>query len=162
MSKQIIHTDAAPAAVGPYSQAVAVSGTKTVYLSGQIGLEPGTGDLVSENFDAQVRQAFANMTAVVEAAGGTLDQVVKLTLFLTDLGKFTAANAIMAELIPQPFPAVRRWAWPACPRAPSSRSRPSWSCNATTRFPRGFIPICRPRPWLPSDPAPIPKAPAKP
>ena len=105
MSKQIIHTDAAPAAVGPYSQAVAVSGTKTVYLSGQIGLEPGTGDLVSENFDAQVRQAFANMTAVVEAAGGTLDKVVKLTLFLTDLGKFTAANAIMAALIPQPFPA---------------------------------------------------------
>jgi reactive intermediate/imine deaminase len=105
MSKQIIHTDTAPAAVGPYSQAVAVSGTKTVYLSGQIGLEPGTGDLVSENFDAQVRQAFANMQEVIAAAGGTLDNVVKLTLFLTDLGKFTAANAIMAEIIPQPFPA---------------------------------------------------------
>jgi len=105
MSKQIIHTDAAPAAVGPYSQAVAVSGTKTVYLSGQIGLEPGTGDLVSENFDAQVRQAFANLTAVTEAAGGNLSNIVKLTLFLTDLTKFTAANAIMAELIPQPFPA---------------------------------------------------------
>ena len=100
MSKQIIHTDTAPAAVGPYSQAVAVSGTKTVYLSGQIGLEPGTGD-----FDAQVRQAFANMQEVIKAAGGTLDNVVKLTLFLTDLGKFTAANAIMAEIIPQPFPA---------------------------------------------------------
>ena len=71
MSKQIIHTDAAPAAVGPYSQAVAVSGGKTVYLSGQIGLEPGTGDLVSENFDAQVRQAFANMQEVIKAAGGT-------------------------------------------------------------------------------------------
>ncbi len=66
MSKQIIHTDTAPAAVGPYSQAVAVSGTKTVYLSGQIGLEPGTGDLVSENFDAQVRQAFANMQEVIK------------------------------------------------------------------------------------------------
>jgi enamine deaminase RidA (YjgF/YER057c/UK114 family) len=59
MSKQIIHTDAAPAAVGPYSQAVAVTGGKTVYLSGQIGLEPGTGDLVSENFEGQVRQSFA-------------------------------------------------------------------------------------------------------
>ncbi|ARP94056.1 Rid family detoxifying hydrolase [Bordetella genomosp. 13] len=104
MSKQIIHTDAAPAAVGPYSQAVAATG-RTVYLSGQIGLEPGTGDLVSENFDAQVRQAFANMQAVIEAAGGTLENIVKLTLFLTDLSKFTAANAIMAELIPQPFPA---------------------------------------------------------
>lgn len=105
MSKQIIHTDAAPAAVGPYSQAVAASGGKTVYLSGQIGLEPATGELVAENFEAQVRQAFANLKAVVAAAGGTLDNVVKLTLFLTDLGKFAAANAIMAEIIPQPFPA---------------------------------------------------------
>src|SRR5690606_15677868 len=105
MSKQIIHTDEAPAAVGPYSQAIAVTGTKTVYLSGQIGLEPGTGDLVSENFEAQVRQAFANMQAVIKEAGGTLDNIVKLTLFLTDLNKFTAANAIMAEIIPQPFPA---------------------------------------------------------
>ncbi|OZI74944.1 Rid family detoxifying hydrolase [Bordetella genomosp. 12] len=105
MSKQIIHTDAAPAAVGPYSQAVAATGSKTVYLSGQIGLEPGTGDLVSENFDAQVRQAFANMEAVIKEAGGSLNDIVKLTLFLTDLNKFAAANAIMAELIPQPFPA---------------------------------------------------------
>lgn len=106
MSKQIIHTDKAPAAVGPYSQAVAVAaGGKTVFLSGQIGLEPGTGELVSQGFEAQVRQAFANMTAVVEAAGGTLEQVVKLTLFLTDLSKFAIVNQIMAELIPQPFPA---------------------------------------------------------
>jgi len=105
MSKQVIHTDAAPAAVGPYSQAVAVAAGKTVYLSGQIGLEPGTGELVSENFDAQVRQAFANMTEVVHAAGGTLAQVAKLTLFLTDLERFAAANAIMAELMPEPFPA---------------------------------------------------------
>ena len=105
MSKQIIHTDDAPAAVGPYSQAVAASGSKTVYLSGQIGLEPATGELVAESFEAQVRQAFANLKAVVAAAGGTLDNIVKLTLFLTDLGKFAAANAIMAELIPQPFPA---------------------------------------------------------
>ena len=104
MSKQIIHTDAAPAAVGPYASGRRQR-RKTVYLSGQIGLEPGTGDLVSENFDAQVRQAFANMQEVIKAAGGTLDNVVKLTLFLTDLGKFAAANAIMAEIIPQPFPA---------------------------------------------------------
>ena len=105
MSKQIIHTDAAPAAVGPYSQAVSATGSKTVFLSGQIGLEPSSGELVSENFEDQVRQAFANMTAVIEEAGGTLSDIVKLTLFLTDLNKFTAANAIMAELIPQPFPA---------------------------------------------------------
>ena len=105
MSKEIIHTDAAPAAVGPYSQAVATSGGRCVFLSGQIGLEPGTGELVSENFEGQVRQAFANMTAVIEAAGGTLDNIVKLTLFLTDLNKFGSVNAIMADLIPQPFPA---------------------------------------------------------
>jgi len=105
MSKQIIHTDQAPAAVGPYSQAVATAAGKTVYLSGQIGLEASTGELVSENFDAQVRQAFANLTEVVKAAGGTLENVVKLTLFLTDLERFAAANAIMAELMPEPFPA---------------------------------------------------------
>src|SRR5690606_25676757 len=105
MAKEIIHTDAAPAAVGPYSQATAVSGGRTVYLSGQIGLEPGTGELVSENFEGQVRQAFANLTAVIEAAGGTLDDIVKLTLFLTDLSKFGSVNAIMADLIPQPYPA---------------------------------------------------------
>lgn len=105
MAKEIIHTDAAPAAVGPYSQAAAVKGGRTVYLSGQIGLEPGTGELVSENFEGQVRQAFANLTAVIEAAGGTLDDIVKLTLFLTDLSKFGSVNAIMADLIPQPYPA---------------------------------------------------------
>ncbi len=105
MAKEIVHTDAAPAAVGPYSQATAVTGGRTVYLSGQIGLEPGTGELVSENFEGQVRQAFANLKAVIEAAGGTLDDIVKLTLFLTDLSKFASVNAIMADIIPQPFPA---------------------------------------------------------
>ena len=105
MAKEIIHTDAAPAAVGPYSQAVVAGPGKTIYLSGQIGLEPGTGELVSENFEGHVRQSFANMQAVIEAAGGTLENIVKLTLFLTDLGKFASANAIMADIIPQPFPA---------------------------------------------------------
>lgn len=105
MAKQIIHTDKAPAAVGPYSQAVACSTGKTVYLSGQIGLEPGTGELISENFEGQVRQSFANMQAVIEEAGGSLADIVKLTLFLTDLSKFANANAIMADIIPQPFPA---------------------------------------------------------
>ncbi|MCB5363064.1 RidA family protein [Pusillimonas sp. CC-YST705] len=105
MFKQIIHTDQAPAAVGPYSQAVVAPEGRTIYLSGQIGLEPGTGDLVSENFEGQVRQSFANMQAVIEAAGGTLENIVKLTLYLTDLSKFASANAIMADIIPQPFPA---------------------------------------------------------
>ncbi len=105
MAKHVVQTDAAPAAVGPYSQAIVSDGGKTVYLSGQIGLEPGTGELVSENFEGQVRQAFANMQAVIEAAGGSLGSIVKLTLFLTDISKFSSANAIMADIIPQPYPA---------------------------------------------------------
>ena len=118
MSKQIIHTDKAPAAVGPYSQAVASApGARMVFLSGQIGLEPGTGDLVSENFEAQVRQALTNMQAVIEEAGGTLDSIIKLTLFLTDLERFAAANAIMAEFLPQPFPARSTVGVSALPKA---------------------------------------------
>lgn len=105
MPKRIIHTKSAPAAVGPYSQAVAAPVGTTIYLSGQIGLVPATGEMVSDHFEDQVRQSFANMSAVVEAAGGRLDQIVKLTLFLTDLGQFAIANGIMAELLPEPFPA---------------------------------------------------------
>lgn len=105
MSKQIIHTNAAPAAVGPYSQAVAAPAGKMVFLSGQIGLVPETGLMVSDLFEPQVRQSFANMKAVIEAAGGRLENIVKLTLFLTDLKQFPVANSIMAELIPEPFPA---------------------------------------------------------
>lgn len=105
MSKQIIHTNAAPAAVGPYSQAVVAPAGKLVFLSGQIGLVPETGLMVSENFESQVRQSFANMKSVIEAAGGRLENTVKLTLFLTDLKQFPVANSIMAELIPEPFPA---------------------------------------------------------
>jgi reactive intermediate/imine deaminase len=106
MPKQIISTESAPAAIGPYSQAVSVdAGGKTVYLSGQIGLLPATGELVGNEFEAQVRQSFANLTAVTEAAGGTLANVVKFTLFLTDLSEFAVVNRILAELVPQPFPA---------------------------------------------------------
>ena len=105
MTKTIIHTSAAPAAVGPYSQAVVAPQGKTVYLSGQIGLVPATGDMVSDQFEDQVKQAFANMRAVIEAAGGRLESIVKLTLFLTDLGKFGVANSFMAEQLPQPYPA---------------------------------------------------------
>ena len=105
MPKTIIHTNAAPAAVGPYSQAVAAPAGKTVYLSGQIGLVPATGEMISDNFEDQVRQAFANMRAVIDAAGGRLENIVKLTLFMTDLGKFTIANNYMAEQLPQPYPA---------------------------------------------------------
>lgn len=105
MTKQIIHTSDAPAAVGPYSQAVMVSSGKTVFLSGQIGLDPKTGELVSDSFEAEVHQAFSNMTAVVTQAGATLQNIVKLTLYLTDLNKFSVVNEIMAKVISQPYPA---------------------------------------------------------
>ena len=105
MTKRIIHTTSAPAAVGPYSQAVAVPAGTMVFLSGQIGLVPETGNMVSDKLEDQVRQAFANMQAVIDASGGRLDQIVKLTLFLTDLSQFGLVNNIMADIIPQPFPA---------------------------------------------------------
>lgn len=103
--KTVIHTNLAPAAIGPYSQAVAVPAGKMVFLSGQIGLNPNTGELASDKVDDQVRQAFANMTEVIKAAGGSLENIVKLTLFVTDLKNFGTVNATMAELIPEPFPA---------------------------------------------------------
>lgn len=103
MSKEIISTPSAPAAIGPYSQAVKAG--STVYLSGQIGLDPATKELVSPDFEAQVRQAFANLAQVAQAAGGSLADAVKFTLFLTDLGKFATVNTIMGEVVPQPYPA---------------------------------------------------------
>ena len=103
MNKEIVSTSAAPAAIGPYSQAVKTG--LVVFLSGQVGLDPATKELVSEDFEAQVRQAFGNLAAVAKASGGSLANAVKLTLFLTDLDKFAKVNEIMAELVPQPFPA---------------------------------------------------------
>ncbi len=101
--KTIISTSHAPAAIGPYSQAVQWG--NFVFTSGQIGLNPSTGELVGSSTEAQARQAFANLNAVVQAAGGSLSQVVKLTLFLTDLNEFSQVNAIMQEYVPAPFPA---------------------------------------------------------
>ncbi len=103
MNKDIIATPDAPAAIGPYSQAVKTG--LVVFLSGQIGLDPATKELVGEDFEAQVRQAFRNLAAVAKAAGGSLAQAVKFTLFLTDLSKFGKVNEIMAEVVPQPYPA---------------------------------------------------------
>jgi 2-iminobutanoate/2-iminopropanoate deaminase len=105
MSKIVIHTDKAPAAVGPYSQAVVAPAGQLVFLSGQIGLDPATGVLVTESFQAEVEQAFTNMHHVIQAAGGQASSIVKLTLFLTDLNQFTQVNEIMARVMPQPFPA---------------------------------------------------------
>ena len=103
MSKSIVSSAAAPAAIGPYSQAVKVG--NTVYLSGQIALDPVSGQLVEGGFEAQVHRAFQNMKAVAEAASGSLADVVKLTLFLTDLADFPKANEIMQTYFAQPFPA---------------------------------------------------------
>ena len=103
MSKSIISSAGAPAAIGPYSQAVRIG--STVYLSGQIALDPVSGQLVEGGFEAQVHRAFQNIKAVTEAAGGSLTDVVKLTLFLTDLADFPKANEIMQTYFAQPYPA---------------------------------------------------------
>lgn len=103
MSRHIIHTDQAPAAIGPYSQGVRVG--NTVWFSGQIPLDPATGLLVEGDISAQARRAIDNLKAVCEAAGGSLDSIVKLSLFLTDLGDFAAVNAVMGEYFQAPFPA---------------------------------------------------------
>jgi reactive intermediate/imine deaminase len=103
MNKEIVSTPAAPAAIGPYSQAVKTG--LVVFTSGQIGLDPKTGEMISAEFDKQVRQAFANLDAVARAAGGSLAHAVKFSLFLTDLSKFATVNQIMSELVPKPYPA---------------------------------------------------------
>ena len=98
-----IATDAAPAAIGPYSQAIR-SGN-TVYLSGQIPLDPQTMELVDASIEAQVHRVFANLAAVAAAAGGSLDDMVRLTVYLTDLDNFTTVNEIMATYFEEPYPA---------------------------------------------------------
>ena len=103
MSKQTIHTDLAPAAVGTYSQAVKVG--NFVFLSGQIPLVPETMDVVDGDFAARARQVFENLKAVAEEAGGSLNDAVKLTIFLTDLDNFAAVNKVMAEYCDEPYPA---------------------------------------------------------
>ena len=100
---QVIHTDQAPAAIGPYSQAVR-SGN-TVYFSGAIPLVPATGEVVAGDIVAQARQVFDNLKAVAEAAGGSLDRIVRLGLYLTDLSQFAAVNAVMQDYFAAPYPA---------------------------------------------------------
>lgn len=103
MPRTIIHTDNAPAAIGPYSQAVRAG--NTVYLSGQIPLDPASGEIVDGDIGAQARRSFDNLKAVCEAAGGSLAQVVRLGLYLTDLRDFAAVNAVMGEYFEAPYPA---------------------------------------------------------
>jgi len=103
MSKHAIHTDNAPAAIGTYSQAIEARGL--VFLSGQIPLDPATMEVVGGDFEARARQVFENLAAVAAAAGGNLDDVVKLTVFLTDLDNFATVNSVMEDYFQQPFPA---------------------------------------------------------
>ncbi len=103
MAREIIHTTSAPEAIGTYSQAVKVG--DVVYMSGQIPLVPETMTVLEGDFSAQVRQVFDNLTAVAEAAGGNLQDIVKLNIFLTDLSYFGTVNEIMADYFKQPYPA---------------------------------------------------------
>jgi reactive intermediate/imine deaminase len=103
MNKKAIHSDNAPAAIGTYSQAIQVG--NMVFLSGQIPLVPATMEVVDGDFEARARQVFENLQAVTEAAGGSLNDIVKLTIFLTDLGNFATVNAVMESFFEQPFPA---------------------------------------------------------
>ncbi|AJQ92950.1 RidA family protein [Gynuella sunshinyii] len=102
-NKQVISTENAPAAIGTYSQAVKAG--ETVYMSGQIPLDPTTMEVVSEDFRAQATQVFKNLQAVAEAAGGSLTDLVKLNIFMTDLSNFAVLNEVMAEFVNQPYPA---------------------------------------------------------
>ena len=114
MPREIIQTDRAPQAIGTYSQAVR-SGN-TVYMSGQIPLIPESMELVGGDMEAQIRQVFDNLSAVAEAAGGSLADVVKLNVFLTDLGHFAIVNAVMAEYFQPPYPARAAVGVAALPR----------------------------------------------
>ena len=114
MPRTPISTPNAPRAIGTYSQAVKVHGT--VYLSGQIPLDPATGELVAGDMDAQVRRVFENLKAVAQAAGGDLGDMVKLNVFLTDLGHFALVNRVMAEYFAEPYPARAAVGVAALPR----------------------------------------------
>ena len=105
MKKNIISTSKAPAAVGTYSQAVAVTGGTSIYLSGQIPLVPETMEVIEGNIEAQIHQVFKNLIAVCQEAGGDLSNIVKLNIFLTDLNNFAVLNEIMASYFDQPYPA---------------------------------------------------------
>ena len=103
MAREIISTDQAPAAIGTYSQAVKVG--NTVYLSGQIPLVPENMEMIEGDIEAQIRRVFDNLSAVATAAGGSLADIAKLNIFLTDLGNFAKVNEVMAEYFQQPYPA---------------------------------------------------------
>ena len=103
MNKEAIHTDGAPAAIGTYSQAVKAG--QFVFLSGQIPLDPATMEIVDGDFEARARRVFENLKAVAAQAGGDLDHIVKLTIYLTDLDNFATVNSVMTDYFHEPYPA---------------------------------------------------------
>lgn len=108
MHKEIIHSDQAPKAIGPYSQGVRVN--QTVYLSGQIPLNPVTMELVTDSFESQAVQVFDNITAVAKSAGATLDNIVNMTILLSDMSYFPQLNEVMSRYLKEPFPARAAYA----------------------------------------------------
>jgi len=114
MGKQVIQTSDAPAAIGPYSQAVRIG--DTLYMSGQIPLDPKTMQIVDGGIEPQAKQVFANLRAVAKAAGASLNDIVKLTILLTDLGEFAKVNEIMAAHFDAPYPARATYQVAALPR----------------------------------------------
>ncbi len=115
MSKFVVQTNDAPQAIGTYSQAVCVTGGETVYLSGQIGLDPASMEMV-QGIDAQIEQVITNLKAVIVASGGSLSDVVKLNVYLTDLGNFSRVNEVMGKHFNQPYPARAAIGVAALPR----------------------------------------------
>lgn len=114
MSRTVIASDHAPTAIGPYSQAVQVG--NTIYTSGQIPLDPASGELVTGDIEAQARRVFDNLRAVIEAAGASFADVARVGIYLTDLSNFAAVNAVMAEYFQQPYPARSTIGVAALPR----------------------------------------------
>ena len=114
MTRKTIHTPKAPKAIGPYSQAIAAGGA--VYLSGQIGLDPASGELVKGGIEAEARRVFTNLAAVAEASGASLAAAVKVTIYLVDFGHFAVVNGIMQEFFSEPYPARVTIAAAALPR----------------------------------------------
>ena len=114
MSRSIVATDKAPKAIGPYSQAVQVG--NSLYTSGQIPLDPATGELIAGDITAQAKRVFENLRAVIEAAGASFNDVARVGIYLTDLGNFAAVNAVMAEYFQEPYPARSTIGVAALPR----------------------------------------------
>lgn len=115
MPRTAIHSEQAPAAIGPYSQATRAG--NLVFFSGQIPLDPASGELVAGGIEAQARRAFDNLKAVCEAAGGSMDDIVRVGLYLTDLSQFASVNAVMGEYFAQPYPARSTIEVSALPKA---------------------------------------------